>query len=438
MRQFLPEIDAPRIQLHFRRGRVLASGLTARATLLFAIAILGLTGCSSNIGYLLPVPSDYDARGTTHVEMVVATTRTRAESPTVMFGGGRAPVASYADMIVSIPPDANRKVGEVQWPQQLPGNPEVDFVTLKADIITKDQAIATFSRLLRDSHKKEALVFVHGFNQRYDDAVYRFAQILHDTGADADVAPILFTWPSKGDVFTYGYDRDSANYSRDALESLLRYLAKDPQVETISILAHSMGNWVTLEALRQMAIRDGRVAAKVKLVLLADADVDVDVAREQISTLGPKRPHIVLFVSEDDRALAASQAIWGSPRLGDINPNIEPYKSMLEQEKVSVINMTHMPSDGEFHHGKYAEDPKILERIGRSLASGQTLTDSRVSFGAKVMQATAGVASSLGHAAGLVVSAPVAIFDPETRDHFSDQVDQLSRTSQQIGREQRQ
>ena len=57
--------------------------------------------------------SAYDAPGTSHVEWVVATTRTRAELPALLFGGGRAPVASFADMVVSIPPDANREIGEV-------------------------------------------------------------------------------------------------------------------------------------------------------------------------------------------------------------------------------------------------------------------------------------------------------------------------------------
>jgi esterase/lipase superfamily enzyme len=61
-----------------------------------------------------------------------------------------------------------------------------------------------------------------------------------------------------------------------------------------------MGNWMTLEALRQRAIRDGRVAAKIKLVLLATPDVAVDISREQIANMGPDRPHIALFVSEDD------------------------------------------------------------------------------------------------------------------------------------------
>ncbi len=153
-------------------------------------------------------------------------------------------------MVVSIPPDANRKVGEVQWPQRPPGNPAADFVTLKSEIVTKDQAAAAFSRLLGQSREKEAFVFVHGFNNRFEDAIYRFAQILHDSGAGADVAPVLFTWPSKGNVFAYNYDRDSANYSRDALEKLLRYLEKDRAGQDHLHLAHSMGNWVTLEALQ--------------------------------------------------------------------------------------------------------------------------------------------------------------------------------------------
>ncbi|MGO9672689.1 MAG: alpha/beta hydrolase [Methylocella sp.] len=414
--------------------KLICSGeAVAPAKWLGLVAVLALCGCSRINGYLEPVPAYTDAPGTTHVEMVVATTRTRAEDPAIMFAGGRAAEPAFADMIVSIPPDANRKVGEVQWPKQLPGNPETDFVTLRAEHINKDQAIATFARLLRESNKSEAMVYVHGFNERYENTVYGFAQILHDSGALGEVAPVLFTWPSKGNVFAYGYDRESSNYSRDALEALLRYLVKDPKVKKISILAHSMGNWVTLEALRQMAIRDGRVADKIKLVLLADPDVDVDVSREQIAAMGPNRPHIALFVSEDDRALAASKQLWGAPRLGAINPDIEPYKSMLERENITVINLTAFPSHDSFNHGKFAEDPKVVELIGRSLANGQALSTSEVGFGEKIMETTASAASTVGHAAGLAISAPVAVVDPETRDHLGDQVDELTNSVARIG-----
>jgi esterase/lipase superfamily enzyme len=404
-----------------------------RSLALATLCVAALAGCGAPQGFLLPAPHDANAPGTHHVEMVVATTRERVESPAFLFGGGRAEESSFADMVVSIPPDAHRQIGEVQYPQQLPGNPAVDFVTLKAEVIDREQARVAFSRMLRDSHKKEALVFVHGFNTTFENAVYSFAQILHDSGAYRDVAPVLFTWPSKGKIFAYGYDRDSSTFSRDALEKLLRYLQDNPQVETISVLAHSMGNWVTLEALRQMAIRDGRVGPKIKLVMLADADVDVGIARQQIATLGPERPHIVLFVSETDRALAASRDFWEEPRLGAIDPNVEPYKTMVEQENLSVINMTHLPSHDAFGHGKFSSDPQVVELIGRSLASGQRLTDSRVGLGSRVMLGAAGAASSVGQAAGLVISAPLAIVDPETRAGFGDQLGQFGQSVRQIG-----
>ncbi len=144
--------------------------------------------------------------------------------------------------------------------------------------------------------------------------------ILHDSGSYADVAPVLFTWPRKAISLPIGYDRESSNYSRDALEALLRFMAKDPQVEEISILAHSMGNWVTLEALRQMAIRDGRVAAKIKIVLLAAPDVDVDIAREQIATMGPNRPKFTLFLSEDESRACGLASGLGRPTAGKHKP----------------------------------------------------------------------------------------------------------------------
>jgi esterase/lipase superfamily enzyme len=296
----------------------------------------------------------------------------------------------------------------------------------KAEYQTRAEALAGFRRLLRQTPSKHVLVFVHGFNNRFEDAVFRYAQIVHDSGASA--VPVLFTWPSRGSVFAYGYDHESASYSRDALEDGLRFIAKDPEVKEITVLAHSMGNWVTLEALRQMAIRDGKVAEKIRSVMLAAPDVDIDLAREYVMTMGERRPHITLFVSKDDRALAVSQKVWGSQRLGSIDPDEEPFKSVLEREKIQVVNLTGVTSPDQLQHGTFAENPQIVQLIGRAVASGEVLTDSRVGFGEKIVQTTAGAAASVGHAAGLIVSAPMAIVDPDTREHYGDEIDAFSRS----------
>jgi esterase/lipase superfamily enzyme len=153
--------------------------------------------------------------------------------------------------------------------------------------------------------------------------VFRFAQIVHHSGAK--VAPILFTWPSRATLFDYKYDRESTNYSRTAFELTLKTLARDPNVKDITVLAHSMGTWLAMESLRQMAIRDGRVDPKINNAILASPDIDVDVFARQFTEMGQVHPKFTIFVSPDDRVLAASRMISGDVlRLGAINPAVEP------------------------------------------------------------------------------------------------------------------
>ena len=125
-----------------------------------------------------------------------------------------------------------------------------DFAVVRAQNLTSvDEGRGWLNRNDHDGH---VLVFVHGFNNRYEDSVFRFAQIVHDSGAN--VAPILFTWPSRASVFDYNYDKESTNFSRTALERTLATLVADPTVKDITVMAHSMGTWLAMEALRQMAI----------------------------------------------------------------------------------------------------------------------------------------------------------------------------------------
>lgn len=374
-------------------------------------------------GVLLPVA--HGAPGTAQVDMLVATTRDKALSPGEMFSGERGGAkASFANITVSIPPTHARQIGEVQWPRSLPGNPATDFVALKAEPLDQAAALKWFNRSVVRTPQRRVLVFIHGFNNRFEDAVFRFAQIVHDSGTP--IVPILFTWPSRGSLFAYGYDRESTNYSRDSLESLLTSLARDPAVGEISILAHSMGNWVTIEALRQMAIRNKQIAPKIKNVMLAAPDVDVDVFRAQFSQFGPNRPNFTLFVSQDDRALAVSRRVWGSTsRLGAINPEQEPYRSQLAQEKITVLDLTKLSTGDRLNHAKFAESPDVVQLIGQRLANQDTITDSRVGLGERIVQVTTGAAATVGNAAGLIITAPVAVVDARTRNNFGGQMEEF-------------
>ena len=86
----------------------------------------------------------------------------------------------------------------------------------------------------KQTRRSKVLVFVHGFNNRFDEAVYRLAQIAHDSNAPA--IPVLFSWPSRGDVRLVAYtsDRESASSSSGALEKLLDTISQNPNVKEIT------------------------------------------------------------------------------------------------------------------------------------------------------------------------------------------------------------
>lgn len=326
---------------------------------LIVATAIGLTlvlgGCAGRPAQGVLVPITQAAEGTSRVDMLVATTRQRSSADAgEMFNGERADQISYAAITVSIPPDDSRESGTINWPASLPGDPHRDFVTVSANYLDKQQLLAAVSAAAKPSGRRNVLIFVHGFNNRFDDAVYRFSQVVHD--AKAPGIPVLFTWPSLGELTlrAYTYDRESANSSRYALEQLIEMLAANPKVKEVNIVAHSMGNMVTLEALRAMASRRGKIGAKVGIVALVAPDVGVDMFRTEMQGMGKSRPRFLLFASQDDGALNFSKTIGGGvERIGAIDPAQEPYKSELAQENVEAFDLTKLKGGA---HSRAFED----------------------------------------------------------------------------------
>jgi len=397
-----------------------------RGALGVVAACVIVAGCASKPEGVL-IPFDSPITGTSVVNLVVATTRVADEvDPGFLFSGERSDEMAFADISVSIPPDSARQAGEIQWPRKLPPDPATEFVTVSASRIDEKAAMARVDAELSANAAGHVLVFIHGYNNRFESAVYRLAQIVHDS--DAPVVPVLFTWPSRGKLLAYTYDRESANFSRDALERLLTLLARNPKVDSISILTHSMGNWVTLEALRQMAIRNGRILPKIKDVMMAAPDVDVDVFRKQISTFGEPQPNFTLFVSRKDKALAVSRRVWGGVRLGAIDPTSEPYKDELRKAGFAVVDLTEEKTSDRLGHNTFAESPDAVRLIGLQLATGQDLNTYRTGLGEKVGELATATGANLGAAAGLIVTAPLAVVDPVTRDNYDDRIEMLGQS----------
>lgn len=171
---------------------------------------------------------------------------------------------------------------------------------------------------------KQALVFVHGYNVSFENAVRRAAQLSYDLKFDGNV--FLFTWPSRGGngilslprgIANYPYDRESAGSSIVHLQAFLQLISEIAPVR-LHLIAHSMGNLVLLEAIDSISSkRMSMPHLRVGEVISAAPDVGVGRFKQiapNIARLGAK---LTLYASASDWALTISKAVWGgTPRAG--------------------------------------------------------------------------------------------------------------------------
>lgn len=297
------------------------------------------------------------------VTMFVASTRKddRAGAPNDETG------AHFALNIISVPP--GHQPGKVELPSFGGADSRKHFVLATHRSIDPDEfqnQIATYISG-RVGANRDILLYVHGFNTSEDDARFRLAQIVADGRFGG--LPVLFTWPSQANIFSYVSAKDSATASRDALERLVLRLAQTPGVGRVHVLAHSMGTWLAMEALRENAIAghpdlDGHLGD----VMLAAPDIDLAVFRQQMARLG-ERAHVSVFVSSGDRALALSSRIAGErPRVGAMDPSNPRDRADLAKLGVRVYDLSSF-SDGFIGHGAYADAPAVIRTIGAQLAA---------------------------------------------------------------------
>lgn len=330
----------------------------ARSDLLLLMLTV-LAACGHRPDVMRPVAVDEPQ--TERVDMLVATTRQPSDNRALLYTGERGEDVRLDNIVVSIPPAKARQIGQVQWPDRGKPDPRRSFVTVKADFLNDNQVMPWFRKVSQG--KKRVLVFVHGFNNDYAESMYRFAQLVHDARIDA--VPVLFTWPSRGNVLDYVYDRESTIYSRFGLGAVLKAAVDSPDVADVTVLAHSMGTGLAMEALRDMANKYGKVSPKIHSVFLASPDIDVDVFQRQVLEMGDKRPHITILSSQNDLALKLSTWLAGDvQRLG--TTDFRPYEKLLRQYGITVIDASEAKQDDVLGHSAFAQNADILKAFGNS------------------------------------------------------------------------
>ena len=330
-----------------------------RVVLLLSLTFLAACAVRAQVDYV-DAPGG-SVPGATLRTILVGTTRGPDPEQSVP-GTERAEAISYGRYVVSIPDD--RDSGEIprQRTRQQP-DPREHFMLAGNETLSAPAFRAALQAEIAQERasEREAVVFVHGFNNAFIEGVYRTAQLDYDLQMPGVM--LHYSWPSLGAPLAYVHDRDSALFARDGLMEMLHQI-RASGVTRITVLAHSMGSQLTMETLRQMALMRDPVLRNVEGVILLSPDIDVELFRSQVRAMGRLPELFVIVTSQRDRILNLSASMTGeSARLGNM---ADP--SAVADLDLTVVDVSAFGRGaGHFTMGSSPELNRLLAQMNASL-----------------------------------------------------------------------
>ena len=227
----------------------------------------------------------------------------------VDYGSGRSATGrlSLGRFDVSIPRD--HQLGNIERPgiwTMFREDPALHFVITRRVLHTYQGFYDDVRSVVAQSTRKDAFVFIHGFNVSFSDAVMRTAQIAYDLGFDG--APILYSWPSNTGESPLGYTaaQNNNDWTIGHLESFLRDVAARTGARRVHLIAHSMGNRALVTALSRLPRGKSRLFSQI---VLTAPDIDADTFVELSAAVARSAERTTLYASSSDIALALSKRL---------------------------------------------------------------------------------------------------------------------------------
>ena len=209
--------------------------------------------------------------------------------------------------------------------------------------LAKDNFSSELRRRIQGSPSKDLFIFIHGYNNTFEDTARRTAQLAYDL--DFDGTPIMYSWPSQGQLTGYFADEKMIDSSGPRLAEFLDTVTMQSGAERIHLIAHSMGNRVLLAALGKylpLHAKDIRKHPFGQMVFTAP-DVDRKAFMDTFQSLRGAAQRITLYASDSDYALRASRYYHGLPRAGAAGA------SVIRLRGLDTIDMSGLPADALGH-----------------------------------------------------------------------------------------
>jgi esterase/lipase superfamily enzyme len=218
------------------------------------------------------------------------------------------------------------QLAHVERAGQLDSRREPGATILQAAHSETSQLHELLRKRLAQTVRKDVFIFVHGFNNSFDDAVFRAAEIWHYMGRVG--VPVAYSWPAGlGGLRGYPYDRESGEFTVSHLRQFIKAVAACPEVQRIHLIAHSRGCDVAMSALRELNLENSargtptQQMLKLENLVLAAPDLDEDVFLQRYVGEGVLQcaRRTTVYVSPTDKAIELSGAVFASRRLGALD-----------------------------------------------------------------------------------------------------------------------
>ncbi|WP_415922035.1 alpha/beta hydrolase [Tateyamaria sp. SN6-1] len=231
---------------------------------------------------------------------------------------------------------------------------------------------AKIAEQIRQTGNDRLLVYIHGFNNEFEDGLTTVANLWHFAGRRS--VPIAFTWPAGNGAGPLGYfrDRDAGTFSVHHTKEFLRMLSEMPEVAQIDIIAHSRGTDVATTALRELILeargsgRHPKNVLKTGTLIMAAPDLDVDIVRQRLQAerFSEAFEQINLYINPGDGALRLSAYLTRSTRLGALrDEDFLPGELQLLRKQALVHFIRVEDVRGGFGHAYFRDNPAVLSDV---------------------------------------------------------------------------
>ena len=263
--------------------------------------------------------------------------------PALYYGNERGDL-QYGYLDVTIPTAHKEAALETQprWAEYIfdAGETRSRYILLdKVVPRPKKQFIRELRDQIKDARSRDVFLFVHGFNNTFEDAARRAAQLGYDM--DFDGTPLLYSWPSKGSPMAYTADENTVNDSGLMLAEFLETIISESGARRVHVLAHSMGSRALIEAVRTyLATRAPENRKHIfGQMMFAAPDVDRSYFLHAVAPLEAAAERVTLYASDNDYALRGSQLFHEGARAGTAGATI------IRLSGLDTIDMSSVPSD---------------------------------------------------------------------------------------------